>query len=120
MTKTLQIPDFPDIIPILPLQGVILMPRTLLPLPIFEAPHAAMVAACIQTNQKYIGLVQPISAIFESQILAPLFSTGCLGEIVDFGKTEDHNLVVLISLRNCPQKTDAARHGYLMPHIQET
>jgi len=87
-----QMPDFPDVLPILPMRGVILMPRTLLPVPIFDAAQAAMVAACVQGEIKQIGLVQPISALFEGQVLAPLFSTGCLGEIVEFGKTEENTL----------------------------
>jgi len=91
-----QMPDFPDVLPILPMRGVILMPRTLLPVPIFDAAQAAMVAACVQGEIKQIGLVQPISALFEGQVLAPLFSTGCLGEIVEFGKTEENTLVVML------------------------
>lgn len=72
------------------------MPRTLLPVPIFEASQAAMIAACVQTEKKQVGLVQPISTLFEGQVLAPLFSTGCLGEIVEFGKTEENTLVVIL------------------------
>lgn len=91
-----QLPDFPEIIPLLPLRGVILMPRTLLPVPIFDAAQAAMIASCVQTEKKQIGLVQPISTIFEGQVLAPLFSTGCLGEVVEFGKSEDNTLVMML------------------------
>lgn len=72
------------------------MPRTLLPVPIFEAAQAAMVGACVQGDQKHIGLVQPISTLFDGQVLAPLFSTGCLGEIVEFGKTEENLLIVML------------------------
>jgi Lon protease-like protein len=93
---TLQTPDFPGIVPLLPLRGVILMPRTLLPVPILDTAQAAMVMACLQADKKQIGLVQPISMLFEGQVLAPLFSTGCLGEIVEFGRTEENSLVVLL------------------------
>jgi Lon protease-like protein len=98
MTQNTQFlkPDFPDVLPILPMRGVILMPRTLLPVPIFDAAQAAMIAACVQAEKKQIGLVQPISALFEGQVLAPLFSTGCLGEIVEFGKNEENSLVVML------------------------
>lgn len=91
-----QMPNFPEILPLLPLRGVILMPRTLLPVPIFDAAQAAMIAACIESEVKHIGLVQPISTLFEGQVLAPLFSTGCLGEIVEFGKTEENTLAVIL------------------------
>lgn len=95
-TEKFLTPDFPNVLPILPLRGVILMPRTLLPVPIFDAAQAAMIAACVQMEKKQIGLVQPISALFEGQVLAPLFSTGCLGEIVEFGKNEENSLVVML------------------------
>ncbi|MBX9805374.1 MAG: LON peptidase substrate-binding domain-containing protein [Alphaproteobacteria bacterium] len=91
-----QSPSFPDVLPLLPMRGVILMPRTLLPVPIFDVTQAAMLAACVQAEKKHIGLVQPNSTLIEGQVLAPLFSTGCLGEIVEFGKTEENNLVVLL------------------------
>lgn len=89
-------PDFPGVLPLLPLRGVILMPRTFLPVPIFDAAQAAMVAACVQGEKKQIGLVQPISTLFDGQVLAPLFSTGCLGEIVEFGKSEEDTLILLL------------------------
>jgi hypothetical protein len=91
-----QLPHFSEIIPLLPMRGVILMPRTLLPVPIFDAGQASMIASCIQSENKQIGLVQPISTLFEGQVLAPLFSTGCLAEIVEFGKSEENALVMLI------------------------
>ena len=92
----LQVPDFPNIVPLLPLRGVILMPRTLLPVPILDTAQAAMVMACLQVDKKQIGLVQPISMLFDGQVLAPLFSTGCLGEIVEFGRTEENSLMVIL------------------------
>jgi Lon protease-like protein len=91
-----QIPNLPDVLPLLPLRGVILMPRTLLPVPIFDTAQAAMIASCVQANKKHIGLVQPNSPLFDGQILAPLFTTGCLGKITEFGKTEDNILVVML------------------------
>jgi len=72
------------------------MPRTFLPLPIFDATQAAMIAACVRADKRRIGLVQPISTLFDGQALAPLFLTGCLGEIVEFGKTEDNIFVVML------------------------
>ena len=91
----LHMPDFPSVVPLLPMRGVILLPRTVLPVPITDASQASMVAACMQKDQKHVGLVQPIAALFEGHVLAPLFSTGCLGEIVEFGKTSEDNLVVM-------------------------
>lgn len=94
--KNFNTPDFPNVIPLLPIRGVILMPRMLLPVPILDAAQAAIVLSCLQADKRQIGLVQPSSLLFEGQVLAPLFSTGCLGEIIEFGKTEENNLVVML------------------------
>lgn len=93
---TFQVPDLPDVVPLLPMRGIILMPRTLLPVPIFDTHQATILAACIQTDKKHIGLVQPSSTSFEEQALAPLFSIGCLGEIIELGKTEENIFVVML------------------------
>jgi Lon protease-like protein len=89
--------DLPPVLPLLPLRGVILMPRTFLPVPLFDIAQIAMVTSCIQGDKKYIGLVQPISTLFDGQVLAPLFSTGCLGRIVEFGKIEGNALAVMLT-----------------------
>jgi len=94
--KNFKTPDFPSIIPLLPIRGVILMPRMLLPVPILDAGQAGIVLSCLQADMRKIGLVQPSSLLFEGQVLAPLYSTGCLGEIIEFGKTEENNLVVIL------------------------
>lgn len=91
-----QMSTFPTTLPLLPLRGLILMPRTLLPIPITDVSQAATIMACVETEQKYIGLVQPISTLFDTQVLAPIFSTGCLGEIVEFGKTEEKGVVAIL------------------------
>ena len=72
------------------------MPRAYLPIPIVEASQAAMIAACLQTQAKLIGIVQSLSGIHEERMLSPLFSTGCLGKIVEFGPTQDKRLTVLM------------------------
>ncbi len=43
---------FPDELPLLALRGIVLMPRSYLPIPIVDASQAAMVADCLQTKGK--------------------------------------------------------------------
>lgn len=88
--------DLPSIVPLLPLGGVIVMPRTFVPIPIFDIAQVTMITSCIQEDEKYIGLVQPVSTLYEGQVLAPLFSTGCLGRIVEIGKSEENAFVVIL------------------------
>ena len=47
-------------IPIFPLDGVILLPESLLPLNIFEKKYLYMVDDSLKTNSRLIGIVQPI------------------------------------------------------------
>ena len=47
-------------IPIFPLDGVIMLPGSLLPLNIFEKRYLNMVEDSLKTNSRLIGIVQPI------------------------------------------------------------
>ena len=76
--------DLPEMIPIFPLSGALLLPRGELPLNIFEPRYLAMVADCLQGN-RLIGIIQPN------------FTTGCVGRIVKFEEVIDGRY--LISLR---------------------
>lgn len=76
--------DLPEVIPIFPLEGVLLLPRGELPLNIFEPRYLAMVSDALKGN-RLIGVIQPE------------FKTGCVGRIVRFEETPDGRY--LISLR---------------------
>ncbi|HAJ90552.1 MAG TPA: peptidase S16 [Rhodospirillaceae bacterium] len=76
--------DLPEVIPIFPLEGALLLPRGELPLNIFEPRYLAMVADALKTN-RLIGIIQPD------------FKTGCVGRIVRFEEEQDGRY--LISLR---------------------
>ncbi len=94
--ESLQMSIFPDELSLLALRGVVLMPRAYLPIPIVDAGQAAMVAACLQTKGKLIGIVQSLTGVSDGHMLSPLFSTGCLGKIVEFGPAQDKHLMVLM------------------------
>lgn len=76
--------NLPEIIPIFPLEGALLLPRGELPLNIFEPRYLAMVADALQGN-RLIGIIQPD------------YKTGCVGRIVKFEEVIDGRY--LISLR---------------------
>ena len=83
-------------IPIFPLDGVILLPESLLPLNIFEKRYLNMVDDSLKTNSRLIGIVQPI---MKKQDKVPSFKNivGCFGKIVKFEETEQNTY--LISLK---------------------
>jgi Lon protease-like protein len=85
-------------IPIFPLGGAILFPRSQLPLHIFEARYREMVRDVIDGAGR-IGMIQPQG--FDEDDSGPLYAVGCVGEIVGIEELEDgrFNIVLLGSNR---------------------
>ncbi|HKX92760.1 MAG TPA: LON peptidase substrate-binding domain-containing protein [Sphingomicrobium sp.] len=84
----------PVTIPIFPLAGAILFPRSQLPLHIFEPRYREMVRDVIDGPAR-IGMIQPLRLDDDNR--APLYGIGCLGEIVGVEELEDgrFNIVLL-------------------------
>ena len=78
--------DLPEIIPIFPLPGVLLLPRGELPLHIFEPRYRAMTAAAMG-GDGVIAMIQPSGE--GDGVNPPVFPVGCLGRITDARQTED-------------------------------
>src|SRR4051795_7291426 len=72
MSRTLRVPIFP-------LSGAILFPRSQLPLHIFENRYREMVRDAIEGAGRP-GMIQPHRLDDDNQ--APLYAVGCLGELV--------------------------------------
>lgn len=79
----------PGIIPVFPLDGVLLLPRGQLPLNIFEPRYLAMVEDALQTH-RLIGMVQPNKD-------NALYTTGCAGKITSFNETDDHRYLITLT-----------------------
>lgn len=84
----------PDLIPVFPLDGVLLLPRGHLPLNIFEPKYIAMVEDALRTH-RMIGMIQPSGGI-SNTTAPPLFKTGCAGKIVQFQETEDGRYLITL------------------------
>jgi Lon protease-like protein len=80
-------------LPLFPLPGVILFPRSQLPLHIFEPRYREMVRDALEGPGR-IGMIQPRAPEDEG---APLYPVGCVGEIVGVEELEDgrYNIVLL-------------------------
>ena len=80
-------------VPLFPLPGAILFPRSQLPLHIFEPRYREMVRDSLEGAGR-IGMIQPRAAEDEG---APLYPVGCVGEIVGVEELEDgrYNIVLL-------------------------
>src|SRR5512133_4026618 len=81
-------------IPIFPLPGAILFPRSQLPLHIFEPRYREMVRDAMDGPGR-IAMIQPHRLDDDNQ--APLYAVGCVGELVGVEELEDgrFNIVLL-------------------------
>lgn len=85
-------------LPIFPLPGAILFPRSQLPLHIFEPRYRDMIRDAID-GEGQIGMIQPHRLDDDNK--APIYSVGCVGEIVSIEELDDgrFNIVLLGSRR---------------------
>ncbi|MEO3435381.1 LON peptidase substrate-binding domain-containing protein [Inquilinus sp. CAU 1745] len=82
-------------IPIFPLAGVLLLPRGLLPLNIFEPRYIAMVDDALSSD-RMIGMVQPTTP--DSGAAAPeIYPLGCAGRITSFDETDDGRYLITLT-----------------------
>ena len=85
-------------VPLFPLPGAILFPRSQLPLHIFEPRYREMVRDAIDGPGR-IAMIQPHRLDDDNQ--APLYAVGCVGELVGVEELDDgrFNIVLLGSNR---------------------
>jgi len=93
----IKLDDLPSTIPVFPLGSVILLPRSNLPLNIFEPRYLQMVKDS-RANHSLIGMIQPLDAADKSSVPAT-YGIGCVGKITDFDETKDgRNIIRLTGL----------------------
>ena len=86
MSRTLRVPLFP-------LPGAILFPRSQLPLHIFEPRYREMVRDAIDGPGR-IAMIQPHRLDDDNQ--APLYAVGCVGELVGVEELEDGRFNIIL------------------------
>jgi Lon protease-like protein len=84
--------DLPEILPLFPLSGVLLLPGGKLPLNIFEPRYLAMVEAAMG-QKRLIGMVQPTGHV-DADGRPQIFQVGCAGRIHSFNETEDGRFLI--------------------------
>jgi len=80
----------PDVIPVFPLAGAVLLPRGVMPLNIFEPRYLKMVRDAV-AGTGLIGMVQPRSS---GKTPVRLFDVGCIGRVTELRETEDGRLLI--------------------------
>lgn len=86
-------------IPLFPLKGVILLPRSNLPLNIFEPRYLEMTDDVL-AGKRLIGMIQPDShanADPTSEAPVPVRKIGCVGRITEFSEMDDNRLLVTLT-----------------------
>ena len=82
----------PLTIPIFPLPGAILFPRSQLPLHIFEPRYREMVRDAMD-GAGQIGMIQPLSLEGDKP---PLYEVGCVGDIVGVEELDDGRFNIVL------------------------
>lgn len=87
--------DLPDVISVFPLPGALLLPRSRLPLHLFEPRYLAMLEDTLKTSERLIGMVQPNAV--PGREGHGLHSIGCVGRVTQFSETEDGRYMITLT-----------------------
>lgn len=90
----MQAADLPDTIAVFPLPGALLLPRSRLPLHIFEPRYLQMLEDALKTPQRLIGMVQPCPMPGRGDALHAI---GCAGRVTQFSETEDGRYLITLT-----------------------
>ncbi|AMY71860.1 LON peptidase substrate-binding domain-containing protein [Frigidibacter albus] len=88
--------ELPDTIPLFPLPGALLLPRSRLPLHIFEPRYLQMLEDALKTRQRMIGMIQP-RGMPAGGGEKRLSAIGCAGRLTAFSETEDGRYMVTLT-----------------------
>ena len=87
--------DLPELLPVFPLTGAVLLPRGQLPLNVFEPRYLTLVDDVL-SGARMIGMIQPVE--HEDAVLAPALSkVGCAGRITGFRETDDKRYLITLT-----------------------
>ena len=86
--------DLPKVIPVFPLSNFIILPKTTVPLNIFEPRYIEMIDQSMKGN-RLIGMIQPKKT---GKLKRPdLYDVGCVGKITSFNETEDGRYLIVLN-----------------------
>lgn len=88
--------DLPETIAVFPLPGALLLPRSRLPLHIFEPRYLQMFEDALKTRERLIAMVQPNPVPGREDGMG-LYSIGCAGRITQFSETEDGRYLITLT-----------------------
>jgi Lon protease-like protein len=91
--------DLPDVIPVFPLAGALLLSCARLPLHVFEPRYLAMLDDALKTPQRLIGMIQPYTRPGDdaARDTPALMQIGCAGRIIQFSETDDGRYMITLA-----------------------
>jgi Lon protease-like protein len=89
-----KVQDLPQVIPVFPLDGALLLPHAALPLNIFEPRYLNMVDDAM-AGERMIGLVQTRGGGDRER--PALAAVGCIGKITSFAETSDGRYLITLT-----------------------
>ena len=114
-------PTLPEVLPIFPLTGSLLLPGNWLPLNIFEPRYCSMVEDAL-AGPRMVGMIQPVvprqdnrpDPMFAAEEAPTVYSVGCAGHIERCEPQDDGRYLILlkgVSRFRVREELDE-RHGY--------
>ena len=115
--------ELPEILPIFPLNGVVLLPGGRLPLHVFELRYRNMVEDVMADDEPYVGIIQPLEPtgeVLAEELPDPsaegpsLYEVGCAGMIERCDTLPDgRHLILLQGVRRFRVRRELSPHrGY--------
>lgn len=89
--------DLPEVIPLFPLSGALLLPRGQMPLNIFEPRYLALVDDALTDRHRLIGMIQPDPAAGGSEETPALYKVGCVGRITQLAESGDGRYLIQLT-----------------------
>ena len=89
--------DLPEVIPVFPLAGALLLPRGQLPLNIFEPRYLAMIDDALRSGDRLIGMIQPDPAHPGTEEKPALYKIGCVGRLTQIAESGDGRYLIQLT-----------------------
>jgi uncharacterized protein len=89
--------DLPEIIPVFPLPGALLLPRGQMPLNIFEPRYLSMIDDAMTDRHRLVGMIQPDNQQPAPEDKPHLYRVGCVGRITQLAETGDGRYLIQLT-----------------------